>query len=69
MNEEKSLKPKDITELLCICIWFPSHSSWSSICFFILFFLLVDRRNEKVIINSHTQVEESGFKPRSWCLA
>jgi len=30
------------------------------------FFFLVDRRNGKAIINSHTQVEVPGFEPWSW---
>jgi len=29
-------------------------------------FFLVDRRIDKIIINSHTQVVVPGFKPQSW---
>jgi len=31
-----------------------------------VFCFLVDRRNGKAIINSHTQVEVSGIEPRLW---
>ena len=30
------------------------------------FYFLVDKRNDKANINSHTQVEVPGFEPRSW---
>jgi len=38
---------------------------FSACCNETLFFFLVDRRNGKAIINLHTQVEVSGFEPRS----
>lgn len=54
-----------------VCSGSPNQTRESHILFwlvdlwlFILFF--IDRRNAKVIINSHTQVKVPGFESRSW---
>jgi len=40
----------------------PSHVPYPCKYFF---FFLIDRRNDKVIINSHTQVEVQGYELQS----